>query len=187
MVHFETVIPGGADMLGSTKKFPSSVREETLFEKWKKKNQKKSESKPDKLKLIYNYFYYLPKSIKKMVMMDLMVEAQILMLSPDERSFREKELRNTLINKHHELYMDGKFPENVEQTSRVKKILARNIELSDPKTFKDPKPALTYGKVFNGEPKSKKVREKDFSKKSPARFFKTEKKVNTSRTRWLKG
>ena len=187
VVHFETVIPGGADMLGSTKKFPSSVREETLFEKWKKKNQKKSESKPDKLKLIYNYFYYLPKSIKKMVMMDLMVEAQILMLSPDERSFREKELRNTLINKHHELYMDGKFPENVEQTSRVKKILARNIELSDPKTFKDPKPALTYGKVFNGEPKSKKVREKDFSKKSPARFFKTEKKVNTSRTRWLKG
>ena len=187
VVHFETVIPGGADMLGSTKRFSSSVREETLFEKWKKKNQKKSESKPDKLKLIYNYFYYLPKAVKKIVMMDLMVEAQIMMLPPDQKSFREKELRNTLINKHHEIYMDGKFPENKEQTSRVKKILARNIELSDPKTFKDPKPALTYGKVFNGEPKSKKVREKDFSKKSPARFFKTEKKVDTSRTRWLKG
>ena len=45
-------------------------------------------------------------------------------------------------------YVEKQFPENVEQTSRVKKILARNIELSDPKTFKDPKPALTYGKVF---------------------------------------
>ena len=84
-------------------------------------------------------------------------------------------------------YVEKQFPENVEQTSRVKKILARNIKLSDPKTFKDPKPTLTYGKVFNGEPKSKKVREKDFTKKSPSRFFRTEKKVDTSRTRWLKG
>ena len=84
-------------------------------------------------------------------------------------------------------YVEKQFPENVEQTSRVKKILARNIELSDPKTFKDPKQALTYGKVFNGESKSKKVREKDFTKKSPSRFFRTEKKVDTSRTRWLKG
>ena len=84
-------------------------------------------------------------------------------------------------------YVEKQFPENVEQTSRVKKILARNIKLSDPKTFKDPKPALTYGKVFNGEPKSKKVKEKDFTKKSPSRFFRTEKKVDTSRTRWLKG
>ena len=187
VVHFETVIPGGANMLGSTKKFSSSVREETLFEKWKKKDQKKSESKPDKLKLIYNYFYYLPKAVKKIVMMDLMVEAQIMMLPPDQKSFREKELRNTLINKHHEIYMDGKFPENKEQTSRVKKILARNIELSDPKTFKDPKPALTYGKVFGDDPKDKKVKEKDFKKKSAGRFFETEKKVDTSRTRWLKG
>ena len=165
----------------------SNVKESTLFEKWKKKDQKKSESKPSQLQLIYNYFYYLPKSVKKMILMDMKVEAQIMMLPPDERSFREKELRNTLINKHHEMYMDEKFPENKEQTSRVKKILARNIELSDPKTFKDPKPALTYGKVFNGESKSKKVREKDFTKKSPSRFFRTEKKVDTSRTRWLKG
>ena len=45
-------------------------------------------------------------------------------------------------------YVNKQFPENVEQTSRVKKILARNIELSDPKTFKDPKQPMTYGKVF---------------------------------------
>ena len=181
VVYFETVITGGAQNLNNSK----SVKEETLFEKWKKKDQKKS--KPDQFKLIYNYFYYLPKTVKKMVIMDLKVELEIMMLPPDERSFREKELRNTLINKHHEIYMDEKFPENKEQTSRVKKILARNIELSDPKTFKDPKPALTYGKVFNGESKSKKVREKDFSKKSAGRFLRSEKKKDVSRTRWLKG
>ena len=84
-------------------------------------------------------------------------------------------------------YVEKQFPENVEQTSRVKKILARNIELSDPKTFKDPKQPMTYGKIYGNDPKSKKVKEKDFSKKSPSRFFKTEKKVDTSRTRWLKG
>jgi hypothetical protein len=84
-------------------------------------------------------------------------------------------------------YVEKQFPENVEQTSRVKKILARNIELSDPKTFKDPKQPMTYGKIYGNDPKGKKVKEKDFSKKSPSRFFKTEKKVDTSRTRWLKG
>ena len=189
IVHFETVITAEELAGGSfgNKSNKSNVKESTIFEKWKKKNQKKSESKPSQLQLIYNYFYYLPKTVKKMILMDMKVEAQIMMLSPDERSFREKELRNTLINKHHEIYMDEKFPENKEQTSRVKKILARNIELSDPKTFKDPKPALTYGKVFGDDPKDKKVKEKDFKKKSAGRFLKTEKKVDTSRTRWLKG
>jgi hypothetical protein len=184
VVHFETVIPGGAKNLGSNFQTTNQpVKESTLFEKWKKK----PEPKPSQLKLIYNYFYYLPETVKKMILMDMKVETQIMMLSPDERSFREKELRNTLINKHHELYMDEKFSENVEQTSRIKKILARNIKLSDPKTFKDPKPALTYGKVFGDDPKNKKVKEKNFRKKSAGRFFKTEKKVDTSRIRWLKG
>jgi len=169
VVHFETVIPGGAKNLGSNFQ---PMREETLFEKWKKKNQKKPESKPDQLKLIYNYFYYLPKMVKKMIIMDFEIEVQIMMLSPDEKVLREKELRNTLINKHHELYMDEKFPENKKQTSRVKKILARNIELSDPKTFKDVKQPATYGKVFGDDPKNKTVNVSDPNKKSAARFFK---------------
>ena len=84
-------------------------------------------------------------------------------------------------------YIDKHFPINKEEESRVKKILAKNIKLSDPKTFKDPKPALTYGKVFGDDPKDKKVKEKDFNKKSPGRFFKTEKKKDTSRTRWIRG
>ena len=85
------------------------------------------------------------------------------------------------------LYIETQFPENKEQTSRVKKILARNIELSDPKTFKDPKPALTYGKLYGNDSKNKKVKIKDFSKKSAGRFLRKEKKKDTSRTRWLKG
>lgn len=168
VVYFETVIPGGAKNMSSNFQ---PMREETLFEKWKKKNQKKPESKPDQLKLIHNYFYYLPKIVKKMIIMDFQVELEIMNLPKEEKSYREKELRNTLINRHHEIYMDEKFPENKEQTSRVKKILARNIELSDPKTFKDPKPVLTYGNVFGGEDKSKRVDVQDPNKKSAARFF----------------
>ena len=83
-------------------------------------------------------------------------------------------------------YVEKHFPINKEEESRVKKILARNIELSDPKTFKDPKPALTYGKVWWEEKKDNKGHEKDGRKKESARFLKTEKKVDTSRTRWLK-
>ena len=86
-----------------------------------------------------------------------------------------------------EEYIETQFPENKEQTLRVKKILARNIELSDPKTFKDPKPPLTYGKLYGNDSKNKKVKIKDLSKKSAGRFLKKEKKKDTSRTRWLKG
>ena len=84
-------------------------------------------------------------------------------------------------------YVNKQFPENEERTSRVKKILARNIELSDPKTFKDPKQPMTYGKIYGNDSKNKKIKIKDFNKKSASRFFRTEKKVDTSRTRWLKG
>ena len=84
-------------------------------------------------------------------------------------------------------YVQQQFPENVKQTSRVKKILARNIELSDPKTFKDPKQPMTYGKIYGNDSKNKRIKIKDFNKKSASRFFRTEKKVDTSRTRWLKG
>ena len=180
VVHFETVIPGGAQNLNNSK----SVKEETLFEKWKKKDQKKS--KPDQLKLIYNYFYYLPKTVKKMVIMDLKVELEIMMLPPDEKSFREKELRNSLINKHHEIYMDEKFPENVEQTSRVKKILARNIELSDPKTFKDPKPALTYGKLVKPGTAKKYAKRNVVKKKSNNLYTKTLAHTDMNRVKELR-
>ena len=84
-------------------------------------------------------------------------------------------------------YVEKQFPENVEQTSRVKKILARNLELSDPKTFKDPKQPMTYGKIYGNDSKNKRVKIKNLNKKSAGRFFKTEKKKDISRTRWLKG
>ena len=176
------MIPGGAKNLGSNSK---PVKEETLFEKYKKKTEKKeSVSKMDELS---KSLKSLPVSIKKVLLFEIKSSLKLMMMSPDERAFREKEIKMQSVNVYHDTYVEKQFPENVEQTSRVKKILARNIKLSDPKTFKDPKPALTYGKVFNGESKSKKVREKDFTKKSPSRFFRTEKKVDTSRTRWLKG
>ena len=83
-------------------------------------------------------------------------------------------------------YVNKQFPENIEQTSRVKKILARNIKLSDPKTFKEPKPVITYGKLFGGDHKNKSVRIKEHGGKSPNRFLMKEKRKDTSRLRWLK-
>lgn len=83
-------------------------------------------------------------------------------------------------------YVNKQFPENVEQTSRVKKILARNIELSDPKTFKDPKQPMTYGKVFGNDPKNKRVNESDPNVKSAARFFKKPKQKTKEQLRMEK-
>ena len=83
-------------------------------------------------------------------------------------------------------YVNKQFPENVEQTSRVKKLLKRNLELSDPKTFKDPKPVITYGKLFGGDHKNKRVKIKEHRGKSFNRFLMKEKRKDTSRLRWLK-
>ena len=84
-------------------------------------------------------------------------------------------------------YVEKHFPENQRLFNKVQKSIKRSIKLTDPKTFKDSKPVLTYGKVFGNDPKNKKVKEKNLRKKSAGRFFKTEKKVDTSRIRWLKG
>ena len=80
-------------------------------------------------------------------------------------------------------YVNKQFPENIEQTSRVKKILARNIELSDPKTFKDVKQPATYGKVFGDDPKNKTVNASDPNKKSAARFFRKPKQKTKDQVR----
>ena len=47
-------------------------------------------------------------------------------------------------------YVDNKFPENEKVTSRIVKIMKKNVELTDPKTFKmDPTPPtqLDYNKI----------------------------------------
>ena len=49
-----------------------------------------------------------------------------------------------------ESYVDSKFPENEKVTSRIVKIMKKNVELTDPKTFKmDPTPPtqLDYNKI----------------------------------------
>ena len=174
LVHFETTVPSSDIPKANFKPTLGSVKESVLFEKWKKKeDKKKSISDFQAFTMVLKA---LPPSMKKVFRFEIEAAFQIAMLSPDEKSFKEKEIKNSLINKYHDVYVDDHFPENKEQTSRVKKILARNIELSDPKTFKDPKPALTYGKVFGEDSKDKKVKIKDPNRKSAARFFVREKK-----------
>lgn len=80
-------------------------------------------------------------------------------------------------------YVENKFPENKAQTSRVKKILARNLKLSDPKTFRDVKEPMTYGKLFGGDSKSKKVDVEDPNRKSIARFLKKPKQKTKEQLR----
>ena len=62
-------------------------------------------------------------------------------------------------------YVEKHFPINKEEESRVKKILAKNIKLSDPKTFKSVKEPVTYEKMFRGEDPNKRVRIKNFNER----------------------
>ena len=70
-------------------------------------------------------------------------------------------------------YVDKQFPENIDRTSRVKKILARNIELSDPKTFKEPKQPMTYGKVFKSGTAKKYAKRNAVKKRANNLYTKT--------------
>ena len=84
-------------------------------------------------------------------------------------------------------YIEKQFPENQRLFDKITQATKKTVALTDPKTFKDSKPVLTYGKVFGNDLKSKKVKESKLREKSASRFFKKEKKVDTSRTRWIKG
>jgi hypothetical protein len=180
VVHFETVIKGGAKNMGSN----FNVKESTLIEKWKSKN--KQPMNQNNMESISKVLEALPKPIKRVLLFEVTSALEIAALPPDKKKYKEQEIKNRATNVYHDAYVDNQFPENVEQTSRVKKLLKRNLELSDPKTFKDPKPVITYGKLFGGDHKNKRVKIKEHGGKSFNRFLMKEKRKDTSRLRWLK-
>ena len=63
-------------------------------------------------------------------------------------------------------YMEKHFPENEKLFNKLQKSIKRNIELTDPKNFKNTSNPLKYTDVF----------EDPVKRKSPARFFKKPKK-----------
>ena len=77
-----------------------------------------------------------------------------------------------------EEYLDGRFPENTRLFNKLQKSIKRNIELTNPKTFKNVKSPVTVNQLFTVDYISKegipilKKKAKSKNKKSPARFLK---------------
>ena len=77
-----------------------------------------------------------------------------------------------------EEYLDGRFPENTRLFNKLQKSIKRNIELTDPKTFKNVKSPVTVNQLFTVDYISKegipilKKKAKSKNKKSPTRFLK---------------
>ena len=60
--------------------------------------------------------------------------------------------RNVLLNHRLELskeYIDTHFPENEKLFKRLQKSIKKNIELTDPKTFKNPAGAMSYKQLVS--------------------------------------
>jgi hypothetical protein len=60
--------------------------------------------------------------------------------------------RNVLLNHRLELskeYIDTHFPENIKLFKRLQKSIKKNIELTDPKTFKSPAGVLSYKQLVS--------------------------------------
>ena len=77
-----------------------------------------------------------------------------------------------------EEYMDTHFPENTRLFNKLQKSIKRNIELTDPKTFKNVKSPITVNQLLSVDYISRegipilKKKAKSKNKKSPARFLK---------------
>ena len=94
-------------------------------------------------------------------------------------------------------YIEKQFPENQRLFDKITQATKKSIALTDPKTFKSSEGKMTsinklmrVNYVMNEyDPTDKEVKNKKIksNKKSIGRFFKAEKKADTSRTRWLKG
>ena len=81
--------------------------------------------------------------------------------------------KNDKMVKASNAYINQQFPENVKQTSRVKKLLARNIELTDPKTFEESKQPTIFKNLYENYTDNKKLKVKESARKF---FGKGEKK-----------
>lgn len=180
IVHFETVIPASQAQKLSPNYKNQSVKEETLFEKFKKQNQlNKSNQKVNEFDLLISAIQNIPGPIKKYLLLEFETSIKLATLSPDERRFKEKEIQNELLVKTSDLYVDTHFPENQKLFNRVQKSIKKNIKLTDPKTFKSPEGVLTYNQLKDKDfvNENKELKEKIYLKRKSLikKLFKKEK------------
>jgi hypothetical protein len=179
IVHYETVIPAkDAEKLAPGYK-NQPIKEETLFEKFKRQNQtiKDGEYSNDFDSLI-EQIKSLPGPIKKYLLIEFETSLKLSTLSPDERLYREKQIQNDFLVQTSNLYVDTHFPENQRLFKKLQQTIKRNIKLTDPKTFKDTKEVPSYKKLLsvdyvnNNERPKKKLKLQSRNKKTAARFLK---------------
>ena len=179
IVHFETIIPASAAQKLSPNYKDQPVKEETLFEKFKRQNKvNQNINEVTEFDLLLDAIANLPNPIKKYLLIEFETSIKLSTLSPEERRFKEQEIKNELLVKTSELYVDTHFPENEKLFNRLQKSIKRNIKLTDPKTFKDVKEIPSFNKLFSvdyvndRELPKKKLKLQTRNKKSAARFIK---------------
>jgi hypothetical protein len=176
IVHFETIIPASkAEKLAPGYK-NQPVKEESLFEKFNRKE--KDANTDNKIKLMLEQINNLPNPIKKQLLLEFKISIKLLSLSPDERLYREKEIKNELLVQTSNLYVDTHFPENQKLFKKLQQSIKRNIKLTDPKTFKNVKDTPSFKKLLSvdyvnkTELPKKKIKLQNRNKKTAARFIK---------------
>jgi len=185
IVHFKTVIPASDAQKLAPNYRNQSVKEETLFEKFKRQNQpNQKETKISEYDLLIQEIQNLPGPIKKYLLLEFETSMKLETLSPDERQFKQKEIQNELLVKTSDLYVDTHFPENQKLFKKLQKSIKRSIKLTDPKTYKNVKDPTTFKKLLSvdyvneiGAPK-KKLKLQNRNKKTAARFLKKPKKLS---------
>ena len=112
------------------------------------------------------------------LLLEFETSIKLSLLSPDERTFKEKEIKNDLLVKTSDLYIDTHFPENQKLFKKLQQSIKRNIKLTDPKNFKNVKDPVNFGSLLavkyvnqHGAPQ-KKLRLQSRNKQTAARFLK---------------
>jgi hypothetical protein len=182
IVHFETVIPASQAQKLSPNYRNQPVKEESLFEKFKRQNQSNQTvnevNEVSEYDLLIQEIQNLPSPIKKYLLLEFETSMKLATLSPSERQFKEKEIQNELLVKTSDLYIDTHFPENKKLFNRLQQSIKRNIKLTDPKTFKNVidtpsfKKLLSVDYVNKTELPKKKIKLQNRNKKTAARYIK---------------
>ena len=179
IVHFETVIPASQAQKLAPNYKNQPVKEESLFEKFKRQNQSnQTVNEVSEYDLLIQEIQNLPSPIKKYLLLEFETSIRLATLSPDERAFKEKEIQNELLVKASDLYIDTHFPENQRLFKKLQQSIKRNIKLTDPKTFKNVADTPSFKKLLSVDyvnkvdvPK-KKLKLQNRNKKTAARFLK---------------
>ena len=146
---------------------PENVKE-SMMSKWKRRTNPENRLYQGEYEFFLNALSSLPSVAKTYIQVELKMQLEQLLLPPNERLDPKMVKVQSMLNAN-QVYIDNTFVENEKLFKKVNKSIRKNIELTDPKSFKVTPPPMRHVDIDEPEIKHKSIKKymKKYEKKRP--------------------